>query len=327
MEKGLSVELVMEIKRITKRWNTDNISRTVFYKNFFNKHPEIKWAFLASMVSRNAGWSMTDLQGEWFPRVLDEEQLHHLFLTYERANWTIFQDAAPQLLLYAKSKNLNESLFHYGKVFGVSNFMLEEWEVFFESGSETRLMTALIINEQHVIEAPVLHHHFYAKKVFRSMVFRMQDWFHFSTVLFPTLDGTLYGLSVSGFQHTTNRINLGKKLALLLFHKDLFHKFNRFSKTTFATGSRYDYERYMGKRRDNPFLRGVYPVVNHHQSKKKDWYKGEKSVQRMLESPVSLPNQIDITNWYEGKRSQIRTAIEIENLFKQKRREKSLRLR
>ncbi len=327
MAQANSVEIVTEIKRITRRWNKDNISRTVFYQNFFNQHPEIKWAFLASMVSRNAGWSMTDLKGNWFPRVLDEEQLRHLFLTYERANWTIFEDAAPQLLLYSKSKVLNESVFHYGKVFGVSKFMQREWEVFFERGNEHRLMTALIINEQHVIEEPVVQHHFYAKKVFRSMVFKMQDWFHFSTVLLPTLDGTLYGLSVSGFQHTQNRIKLGKKLALLLFHNELFERFKHFSEATCVTGSRYDYERYMGKRRESPILRGVYPIIKHHQREKKEWYKEQRSVQRMLETPVSLPDQLEITNWYEGKRGQIRTAIEIENLLKQKRREKALRLR
>lgn len=40
----------------------DNISRTVFYDQFYLKHKEIVWGYLASFVSRNAGWNMTDLE-------------------------------------------------------------------------------------------------------------------------------------------------------------------------------------------------------------------------------------------------------------------------
>ncbi|WP_240688075.1 DUF2515 family protein [Pseudalkalibacillus hwajinpoensis] len=321
MENEKLMQIIKEIKKITATWNVDNISRTVFYNNFYNEHPEIKWAFLASMVSRNAGWSMSDLKGEWFPRVLEEDQLQHLFLTYERANWTIFHDAAPQLLLYAKSKESNESIMHYCRAFDVSEFMLEEWESFLLTRDEKRLMFALIINEQHVIEEPLLQHHLYAKKVFRSMVFTVQDWFHFSTVLFPTVKGSLYGLSVSGFRHTKNRIELGKKLGSLLFHPLYFKGFYHFSATVHPTGSRYDYERYMGKRREGPMVRMVYPIIQHHQEEKTNWYRGQRYVQKLLNTEVTLPDKIEVTDWYEGKRSQIRIGIEFENLLKQKHRE------
>ncbi|UTW69707.1 DUF2515 family protein [Anaerobacillus sp. HL2] len=40
-----------------------------------------------------------------------------LFLTYERANWLIFSDAYPQLLLYEKSKQLQKPCFHLLKFF------------------------------------------------------------------------------------------------------------------------------------------------------------------------------------------------------------------
>ncbi|WP_394174043.1 DUF2515 family protein [Guptibacillus hwajinpoensis] len=321
MENEKSIHLIEEIKAITATWNRDNISRTVFYYKFYNKHPEIKWAFLASMVSRNAGWSMSDLSGEWFPRILEEDQLRHLFLAYERANWTIFNDAAPQLLLYAKSKECNTSMIHGCRAFGVSEFMVEEWESFFLTRDEKRLMVALIINEQHVIEVPVLKHHFYAKKVFRSMIFNVQDWFHFSTVLFPTVKGRLYGLSVSGFKHTKNRIELGKKLSALLFHPLYHREFLHFSASVYPTGSRYDYERFLGKRRDGPMVRMVYPIIQHHQNEKVDWYMGQRYVQKILNAEVTLPDMVEVTDWYEGKRSQIKFGIEFENLLKQKRRE------
>lgn len=321
MENEKLIQTIEEIKAVTEAWNRDNISRTVFYRDFYNKHPEIKWAFLASMVSRNAGWSMSDLSGEWFPRVLEEDQLRHLFLAYERANWTIFRDAAPQLLLYAKSKTWNKSIMQCCRAFGVSEFMREEWNSFFMTRDEKRLMVALIINEQHVIELPVLKHHLYAKKVFRSMIFTVQDWFHFSTVLFPTVKGRLYGLSVSGFRHTKNRIELGKQLGALLFHPHYHNEFRHFSEWVYPTGSRYDYERYMGKRRDGPMLRTVYPMIHHHQAAKVDWYRGQRYVKKILNADVTLPDRIEVTNWYEGKRSQIRFGIEFETLLKQKRSE------
>lgn len=313
-------EMIANIRKETERWNMDNISRTVFYHRFYQRNSEIKWAFLASMVSRNAGWSMCDLQGEWFPRALNNKQLMNFFLTYERANWTIFDDAAPQLLLYDYCKKTNASFLELGQELEISCFILKEWETFFQSRNEERLMTALIINEQHVIEGPVMEHHIYAKEVFHSFFFTVQDWFHFSTVLFPTLEGELYGLSVSRFCHTKNRIVLGKKLAKLLFHPKYYPSFFRFASTTFPTGSRFDYERNMGKKREGLMLRQVYPVIHHHQGKKRDWYKGQALVKKMLENDVRLPPELALSDWYEKKRSEIRIAIEIENLLIKKSR-------
>lgn len=97
-------KLLSRIERQTKSKNADNISRTNAYKAFYDRHPEIKWSLLASFVSRNAGWSMTDLKGSLFQLGLRERQQKWFFLAYERANWLIFSDAYPQLLLYHWSK-------------------------------------------------------------------------------------------------------------------------------------------------------------------------------------------------------------------------------
>ncbi len=59
-------KLLSRIERQTKAKNADNISRTNAYKSFYDRHPEIKWSLLASFVSRNAGWSMTDLKAVCF---------------------------------------------------------------------------------------------------------------------------------------------------------------------------------------------------------------------------------------------------------------------
>jgi len=42
--------LLTAIKKTTDKLNIDNISRTQAYATFYHRYPEVKWAFLASMV-------------------------------------------------------------------------------------------------------------------------------------------------------------------------------------------------------------------------------------------------------------------------------------
>ena len=44
------------------RHNADNLTRTAFYLAYWRAHPEVTWALLAHLVSRNAGYQMTDLR-------------------------------------------------------------------------------------------------------------------------------------------------------------------------------------------------------------------------------------------------------------------------
>lgn len=106
--------LLTAIKKTTDKLNIDNISRTQAYATFYHRYPEVKWAFLASMVSRNAGWNMCDLQGKNMKKALSKQTRDLLFLTYERANWLIFKDVFPQLLLYAVSrKNMSLTFIYF----------------------------------------------------------------------------------------------------------------------------------------------------------------------------------------------------------------------
>ena len=159
-------EIFRMVHSVTAKWNIDNISRTNAYFYFFQRYPEIEWTFLASMVSRNAGYNMCDLEGELLRDTLSPLYRKYLFLTYERANFLIFKDVFPQLLLYHYSTILNKKMFHYLPHFFVTSFMEKEWEVFWEYGNRKRLMTALIINEQNVIQKPVIEDSFYQQEVF-----------------------------------------------------------------------------------------------------------------------------------------------------------------
>lgn len=151
-------ELVRELQEHTALLNRNNLTRTAAYLEFYGKHPEIHWALLAHMVSRNGGWNMTDLRGELLPRLLDEGQIESIFDMLETANALIFQDAFPQLLLYERSRTWNRPLFHLLPQLHVSRFMQPMWELFWDEGSSALITIALIINEQNYIQARVAEH-------------------------------------------------------------------------------------------------------------------------------------------------------------------------
>jgi hypothetical protein len=315
------MEIIRQIRTETDKKNTDNISRTKAYFTFFKKNPDIKWSFLASMVSRNGGWNMCDLEGSIFPQLLESKIRKELFLTYERANWLIFHDAFPQLLLYQYSTKINKPLFHLLPNFHISAFIQREWIRYWKESDKNRLTTALIINEQNVIHAPVILHPIYKKQVFDSLIFSFQDWFHFSCVLFPTCGGEVYGASVNGFRSLSKRINLGKRLASILFHPRLFPYFFEFAEKTTHTGSRYDYEQYFRVRtsRNTPILRTCFPVIEHRQQSYEDW-----SLQRIVSPawlyfPATHRHPIHLTDWYFEKTHQLQKMVSIQKGFQLKK--------
>jgi hypothetical protein len=319
IEKHLSAETIKWIEFIlyeTKKNNVDNISRTKAYFDFFIMYPEITWAFLASMVSRNGGWNMCDLEGEWFPKIIPKEKRALLFQTFECANWQIFQDAYPQMLLYHYSTKKDKAMFQLLPFFNVSSFMEREWNLFWNERNRKRLMTALIINEQNVIQKPVIEHPVYREKVFRTFFFSFQDWLHFSSVLLPTCNGELYGASVNGFKKKDNRIELGKRLANILFSPQLFPLFLEFSLNTEHTGSRFDYEQYLKikKKRDTPFLRLTFPVVPHHIQSFEDWSKRGK-IKRAWFNDYPPKKQVLLTDWYIEKQKQLHSYITLAELL------------
>ncbi len=308
--------LVAKINNLTALYNKDNISRTAAYFSFFQLYPEIKWAFLASMVSRNAGWNMCDLEGATLPKVLSLSYRRSLFMTYEVANFLIFRDAFPQLLLYHYSTKVNRSLFHFLPSFSVSSFMAEEWGAFLKGRDEERLVTALIINEQNVIQKPVIEGVDLQENVFRSSLFAVQDRLHFSTVIFPTERGELYGATVAGFRNVSSRIELGKQLASILFHSEQFPLFFQFAKSTEHTGSRWDYEQYYPyrKQRETPYLRSIYPVIRHELAHRECWDR-YTPIKKKWRKPAPLPDCINMTHQYEQKQRNIRLLSAIKNFF------------
>jgi Protein of unknown function (DUF2515) len=315
------IEIISQIKSETDKKNLDNISRTDAYFSYFKKNPDIIWSFLASMVSRNGGWNMCDLEGSMFQEVLEPTTRKLLFLTYERANWLIFHDIYPQLLLYQYSTKIKRPMFHLLPYFNVSSFIQSEWKRYWEARDRVRMTTALIINEQNVIHKPVIQHPVYKNKVFHSLIFNFQDWLHFSCVLFPTCGGEVYGASVNGFRSLSKRINLGKRLANILTHPRLFPFFFEFAEKTPHTGSRADYEQYFKTKinRKTPILRATFPVIEHHQHEYEDWSKKRYISPAWMHFPVHHRHPIHLSDWYLTKTKQLELMVALHKALDMKK--------
>ncbi|MBW7459781.1 DUF2515 domain-containing protein, partial [Paenibacillus sepulcri] len=184
--------LLYRIQLDAERANRNNMTRTEAYRAIYFRCPELHWALLAHMVSRNGGWNMTDLQGDWLPRLLPEEQRRSDFLLLERANALIFSDAYPQLLLYEAGKRNGMNYSHLLPELGVSSFMSCVWAQFWQRKETALLTTALIVNEQHFIEKRVVEQPFYKEHVLSKLVFQLQSPLQTNAVFMP------YGSPVAG---------------------------------------------------------------------------------------------------------------------------------
>ena len=241
-------EIISTIKYKTELANKNNITRTNAYLSFYLEYPEIHWAFLAHMVSRNGGYNMTDLKNSTLSSILSPTQQVSLFQFLERANSLIFHDAYPQLLLYKKSIEDNISYFHLLPLFSVSTFMTPIWSFFFQNKlSSTFLTFALITNEQQYVEKHLMTLNHTKQAIFQTFMYMIQEVMGFTHVVFPYKKYTflrkysLSGIEVHNFQSVQTRINIGKKLYHILFSKQAYSSIFDFANKHVHTGSRSDY--------------------------------------------------------------------------------------
>ncbi|MGM0854331.1 MAG: DUF2515 family protein [Bacillota bacterium] len=237
------LELYERIVMKVRDANLNNLTRTACYIDFFKNHPEIHWSFLAHMVSRNAGYHMTDIQNNLLSHVLSKKDQNAFFSFLELCNAAIFQDAYPQLLLYEQWKRTGHSSFHLLKKFKVSIFMKSIWNDFLTTGNKQVLTTGLIMNEQQMIQKRILAD---IKKPIgvEEWLFLLQDRLEFTSILFPYGKQSPYslaGLSVSHFEQVKRRIMLGKRLYGILFHHSVFPTAFSFAIHHSHSGSRADY--------------------------------------------------------------------------------------
>lgn len=259
LEAGpLEQQVMEEVISLTRIAGASNLTRTQAYLDIYRQHPELHWALLAHMVSRNAGWNMTDLAGGQNNELDTNRDIYRTYRLLERSNALIFQDAYPQLLLYRFSKQYGKSLFHLLPKFHVSPFMCFFWEQFWLKPCSALLSVGLIINEQNYIERRVVQNPFFRKAVMGKAAFKLSSFYGFNQVLFPYLvDGKEPGGSGSGnggqlirlagrtlhsFGKLEARVEFGKQLYALLFGlQEVKWGAERFATAVVHTGSRSDY--------------------------------------------------------------------------------------
>ncbi|MBB6670920.1 DUF2515 family protein [Cohnella nanjingensis] len=252
---GTNAELVRRIREETDRLNRNNVTRTAAYWAIYETYPELHWALLAHLVSRNGGWSMTDLKGQWLPKLLEPDAAATIFEMLESCNALIFRDAYPQLMLYAESRRSGKSRFELLPAFGVSAFMTPFWERFWIERDSPLLTVALIVNEQHVIERRIVQDPAYRSTVLASLVFLSQRWLQLNQVVFPLATPPseesdpheranlrLAGRVLEKFDELRERIAFGKSLYAMLYAYPKVHEGAlAFAKAVPHTGSRSDY--------------------------------------------------------------------------------------
>lgn len=226
----------------TEEHNLNNVTRTKAYLDFYLRHPEIHWAFLGHMVSRNGGYNMTDLKGEFLRQLLSKKDRNQFFSFLERGNWLIFQDAYPQFLLYEESLRQGKPLFYLIPYLNISVFMETIWNHFWNNGGSYIHCIAMVINEQSYLEKRVVQNPVYQKEVLNKFEFLLQDLLSFNHILFPYGDGQLKGQTLHQFESLHERIMLGKRLYSVLFkNKDFLRQAVEWASSHPHTGSRKDY--------------------------------------------------------------------------------------
>jgi hypothetical protein len=305
---GEEKNLILSIKKKTEENNLNNITRTQAYLSFFQRFPEVHWAFLAHAVSRNGGWNMTDLKGSMIGNIISKEQVAPMFLFLERSNAFIFHDAYPQLLLYEESKQKGVNLFHLLPHFSVSSFMKPFWDYFLLTENSRLLTVALIINEQQYIQKHVVEQPFFQENVLETLSFILQQWLGFTNVLIPFYAKNkvkLAGTTVHDFANVDHRIEIGKTLYSILFNKKLHIGAYQFAANNPHTGSRADFWPHLffhtAKKQKShsiysPKLVNVWPNMKHHYPKQDDWF-SDLSVLKHLQT-IPIVKNYEITDDY-----------------------------
>ncbi|MEK3884395.1 DUF2515 domain-containing protein [Paenibacillus sp. PL2-23] len=336
--------LIERIRKDTAEANRNNVTRTEAYRNVYFHSPELHWALLAHLVSRNGGWNMTDLQGEWLPRLLADHQRRDVFLFLERANSLIFADAYPQLLLYQWSRSLGRSLFHLLPAFGVSRFMTPVWKQFWRERDSALLTTSLIVNEQHFIEGRVVQSPYFDQRVLHTLFFGLQSLLQLNGVFFPygsedkehggCGELRLAGLILESFRDLEERIEFGKRLYAMLFGVPaVFEGARSFAAAVKHTGSRSDYaphlfegvrrgapkrvyeEKLLGGRLKpgadriySPLLPSAWKDHPMDPVEPGDWFQKVDQVARYFRE-LPLPRSFEITNEYGLMLSKLELAV------------------
>ena len=125
------------------------MTRTRAYYQFYKRYPEIHWALLGHMVSRNGGWNMTDLKGIYIQSCY-LRKIDLLSFLFRTGNWLIFQDVYPQFLLYEQSVKIKNLFISF--LISMCQHLWKRCGTFWKTGNKQILAISTIINEQNYLE-------------------------------------------------------------------------------------------------------------------------------------------------------------------------------
>lgn len=321
--------LIDSIRSQTDAMNRNNLTRTAAYLTYYRENPEVHWSLLAHVVSRNGGYGMTDLQGEWFHRTAAAHEAEKFFPFLERANWLIFGDAYPQLLLYQAGKQRGQNLCHLLGELNVSRFMEPIWNDFWQTKDSRLLTRALIVNEQNYIESRVVQNPRYSQSVLDSLKYQVQSLLNLNQVVIPFYGGTsvrLAGTTMHRFVSLNDRIETGKRLYRILYQdRRQAQAMVRWVNTVTHTGSRSDYwPEFFSPRKESmssgaykprflpqasperrvysPRLQDVWPDVRHTSVEAGDWFHDTSCLIHLFDDVANQP--VDFTdNYIQGTRT------------------------
>jgi hypothetical protein len=198
--------------------NGDNVSRTASYLELYawtREHgPELPWLLMAHLVSRNAGYLMTDLARQLAgPAGQDAavaEAMRTLFVLLERGNFLIFYDAWHHVLAYLAGDH--DEL----RPPRTPVFMCEAWRRYDRERTtpsatlERQLVLDLVHNEQNLIERRAVHHPDLAPGL--RLLALIEASGRERPMVFPEVGDPLSEIRVGGFAHLEKRIATGRRI-------------------------------------------------------------------------------------------------------------------
>ena len=229
--------------------NVDNLRRTDSYLQLYSytvQHPpDEPWVLMAHLVSRNAGYLMTDLARAIARTPALAQAATNLFELLERANYLIFYDAWHHVLT--------------ARIAGVDGLAVDRstarartaWRRHAEAYDERRLVLDLVANEQHLIEHRVVHHPRFA--LARTMLAAIEASGRDKPVVMPGRD---VEVRVGDFASVDARIEAGRRLYdEILVDRGVRAELFAWAQAHPHTGSRSVYGGRAG-----PTLREAWPV-------------------------------------------------------------------
>ncbi len=246
--------------------NVDNVARTDSYLELYahtrGAGHELPWLFMAHMVSRNAGYLMSDLARTLTdartPRTPSVVQvIETVMALLERANYLIFHDAWFHVLGHLLGRTAEAGR--------TPAFMRAAWLRYehaavraIDRALERALVMDLVHNEQHFIERRVVHHpRFAAGLATIEMIERegREKPIHFP--IGPAPNSPNSEIRVGGFADLTRRITTGARI----FDEVLADRGRRDALYVWARSHPHTGSRMVYGGKPGPTVREAWPVA------------------------------------------------------------------